>query len=361
MKILLIIPTLKHGGAERVVSELANSLVDKDHEVTIVLWIGRERFYSLDKKIDVVDFNSLHGSKIDKVMGLFTIVYRLRKLYRLKKPDAVVSFLTKSNILAILSKSFMHTKVYISERNSPDRWDSHSKVILALRDLTYKHATGFIAQTNTAKIATQERFGISRCIVMPNPIKEILLPKGIEKENIILNVGRLEEQKGQKYLLEAYAKLNRPEWKLVILGEGSLRDELEEYAKVLKISENVLMPGSVKNIDEWLGRARVFAFPSLYEGFPNALLEAMGAGLPCVSFDCETGPSDLIRDGKNGFLVPLKDTDLFTGRLQELIDNKNLRDQFSSEAIEVNTIYGLENISTVLLDFINNGEDSERK
>ena len=361
MKIYLLIPTLKHGGAERVISEYANAFSHKGYNVSVILWIGGEILYPIDQKVKIINFNSAHNTKIDKAFNLIKVIYKLRKIYKIEKPDVVISFLTKSNILALLAKSFMPTRVYISERNSPDRWNSHPKGILALRNMTYTKATGFIAQTNAAKTAAQERFNISKSTVIPNPIKEIVLSKIKKQENIILNVGRLTKQKGQKYLLEAFAKLDRNKWKLVILGEGELREELEKHAEFLGISDRVLMPGSVSNIDEWLAKASIFAFSSLYEGFPNALLEAMGAGLPCVSYDCDTGPSDLIVDGKNGFLVSAMDVELFTKRLQQLTDDEILRANFSIKAKKVNEIYSLETITNKLLNFLNNREDKYEK
>jgi len=354
MKIILVIPTLSHGGAERVISELANSLTSYGHDVYMVLWIGGKRFYHLDSRVNIIDFGSPHGSKLDNILSLFKIIYKLRKLYRLETPDAVVSFLTRSNILVLLSGFFMDVKIYISERNSPNVWDNHSKIVLALRNFTYRYVTGFIAQTEEAKRASEERFGIKKSRVIPNPMKQLTIPSNIKKDKIILNVGRLEEQKGQKYLMEAFAMIAMPEWKLVILGEGSKREELEKYAAVLGIVNQVIMPGSVKNIDEWYAKASIFAFPSLYEGFPNALAEAMAAGLPCVSFDCDTGPRDLIVDGINGYLVPVGNVKELANRFSQLINDKNLRINIVAESIKIKEQYSLKTITSDLLNFINN-------
>jgi len=354
---LLIIPTLSSGGAERVMSELANLLVESGHRITIVLWIGGNQFYQLNENVKVIDFDVSHGSKLKKLLSLIHVVYKLRKVYLQEKPDAIVSFLTRSNILSILSNTFLGHKIYISERNSPDSWDDHSFAIRLLRDMLYPKVSGFIAQTTLAKKAAKKRFGIGRIEVIPNPIKKFSISKNMRKEKIILNIGRLEEQKGQKYLIESFARLKRDDWKLVILGEGSLRKELEGVIKEFKMGDNIYLPGNIKNVDEWLEKASIFVLSSIYEGFPNALLEALGVGLPCISFDCPTGPNELITHNENGFLVQLKDIDELTKRMEQLMADENLRKQFSKEAMKVNEKYSIEKISEKLLNFIGNEDN----
>lgn len=353
MRMIFIIPTLTRGGAERVISELANYYTDHGHEVSIVLWARNKKQYILDSRIKVMEFGSEFDSTFSKIKHFIMIAYKLRKHIIEYDPDAIISFLTKSNIITIVSSFFLKKSIYISERDSPDTWDKNSKIILLLRNLTYSKATGFLAQSNEAQQVAMQRFGISNIKKLPNPIRHIDIISNIEKENIILNIGRLEEQKGQRYLLEMFSRLRCDNWKLVILGEGSLRKDLEIHCKQLNITDKVEMPGSVHNVDEWLAKASIFAFPSLHEGFPNALLEAMGVGLPCVSFDCKTGPSELIDNDKNAFLVPLNDFDLFSKRLQQLIDDKSLRDKLSDEAKIMNEKYNIEKISNDLFEFIN--------
>ncbi len=361
MKIVLVIPTLKQGGAERVMSELANKFEKRGNEVTMALWIGGEQFYHLNRNIKIIDFKSAHDSKIDKIKGLVNTVFSLRRTFKEKQPDAVISFLTKSNIISLLSASFLDTKIYISERGSPERWDkAHPWITIKLRDLTYGKAAGFIAQTKDAKKAAESKFGIKKCRVIPNPIKSQKIVQ-TEKEKIILNVGRLHEGKGQDLLIDMFAKLDAPDWRLIILGEGPYRETLEKMIQALGLKDRVEVPGAMKNIDYWLSRASIFAFPSLHEGFPNALAEAMAAGVPSVSFDCTTGPADLIEDGENGFLVPLNDIDLFTKRLQQLINDEKLKDKFSNEAKKVNEIYSLDMISNKLLRFIDSEENEDGK
>jgi len=152
-------------------------------------------------------------------------------------------------------------------------------------------------------------------------------------------------------LLEAFAIINPKDWRLIILGDGPLRKDLENMAKKLGIQDKVQFMGTVINVDVWLNKASIFAFPSLWEGFPNALAEAMAAGLPVVSFDCPTGPSDLIKNGENGYLIDMKDTNNFAKKLKLLIENEDLRVQLSKEAIHVASELNSEKISNLYLNF----------
>ena len=158
-------------------------------------------------------------------------------------------------------------------------------------------------------------------------------------------------RKGQRYIIEACARINDPDWKFVFLGEGEDRKNLEKLIEDLKVGDKVELMGSVKNVDEWLLESSIFVFPSFLEGLPNALIEALSAGLPCISFDCDTGPRDLIQDGENGFLVPVGDIDLFTLRIRELMNDKELRNKFSAKAIDSTDRLNVDKISKEVLEF----------
>ena len=188
-----------------------------------------------------------------------------------------------------------------------------------------------------------------------NPVKSIQFYTNIYPENIIINVGRLAPDK--KYLLKAFSKLNRNDWKLVILGDGSLRKDLEQLADSLNIKNQIYMTGAVSTVDEWLARASIFAFPSISERFPNALLEAMAAELPCISFDCDAGPRDIITNGKNGFLVKLYDIESFSDKLEQLTDNIDQRKKIGSLAKLYANRFNINNISVKFLDFITNNSE----
>lgn len=236
------------------------------------------------------------------------------------------------------------------DRSNPKK--KHPILIRLLRKITYKNATGIIAQTSLSKEQLWKQTKNKNIKIIPNPIREVKLYSNLDREKIIINIGRLVPEKGQKYLLEAFSLLESSEWKLVILGDGPLRQSLTDLAKNLGIQDRLIMPGSVKNVDEWLARSSIFAFSSISEGFPNALIEAMAAGLPCISFDCDAGPRDIIKDGKNGFLIPNKNTHLLTKKLNELIKHPNIAKDISNSALDVRNDFAKNHISKILFDFI---------
>jgi len=348
-KIILVIPTMHQGGAERVMSELANAWSSQLHEVHLVLLAKSENFYAINNNVIIHNLGFSHSGLFNKIINELKVFYKLRKIFKQQQPDFVLSFMIKYNILTIITASYLNIKVIVSDRANPKTQQPF--LISFLRKATYKFADGIIAQTSLAKIILQKETGNKNIRVIPNPIKDILIHENIKKEKIILNIGRLIEEKGQKYLLDAFSKIKNTDWKVVILGDGPLLHTLKHQIKVLGLKDKVLMPGAVNEVDAWLARASVFAFPSISEGFPNALVEAMAAGLPCVSFDCDAGPRDIIIDGKNGYLVSVGEVDMLSSRLENLVNNQELRDQFSSEAANIVNILGLEKIADDYLGF----------
>ena len=218
-----------------------------------------------------------------KVMYTVKTILKLRKRFKSIQPDFILSLMIKSNISTLLASLSLGKNIFISDRSNPKR--VQPKIISFLRKLTYRHASGIIAQTTLAKEILLDITGNKNITVIPNPVRRINLNKNSQKEKIILNVGRMIPEKGQKYLLEAFAKIVLSEWKIVILGDGPLYAALEKQAQELGISDRLKMPGVVQDVDKWLSEASIFAFPSVSEGFPDGLSEAMAAGLPCVSFD----------------------------------------------------------------------------
>ena len=351
MKIFLIIPDLAAGGAERVVSELANNWCQiKSLDIHIVLLSDGDIFYSIDKHVTIHRLNfKANQTKVNKILTLFSLSYQLRNLIKFENPKIVLSFMNKYNIFNLISLVGLNIKIIVSERDSPT--EKIPKITEILRNFTYKYADGVITQTIDSKKFIIKETQNKNVIAISNPIKKITINPLIDREKIILNTGRLVNKKGHNYLLEAFAIINPKDWRLIILGDGPLRKDLENMAKKLGIQDKVQFMGTVINVDVWLNKASIFAFPSLWEGFPNALAEAMAAGLPVVSFDCPTGPSDLIKNGENGYLIDMKDTNNFAKKLKLLIENEDLRVQLSKEAIHVASELNSEKISNLYLNF----------
>ena len=174
----------------------------------------------------------------------------------------------------------------------------------------------------------------------------------LEKKNIILNVGRLVEQKNQLELIEIFSKCNYKNWVLKIYGSGHLKEEIKNKIIELNLQKHVELNEFTQNIDAVFGQAKIFALPSLYEGFPNALIEAMAHGLPSISYDCHTGPKDIIEDNTNGLLVPLSNKKVFVEKLNSLMGDEHQRMLLSTEAKKVNEIYSLNKISREYYNFV---------
>jgi len=352
LKIFLVIPTLKQGGAERVMSELANQFAQKDNlKVHLVLLAKSNDFYKVDDTVIIHRLGFENKSKLNKIFSELATFKNLRKLLKTHKPDAVLSFMEKYNSFTILAAAFLGLQVFVSDRSNPLK--KVPQTTETLRKFTYKYATGIIAQTQFAKDVLAAKTKNKNIRVIPNPVKEIQNYPDIAKEKLILNVGRLVPEKGQKYLIEAFSKINeKADWRVVILGDGPLRSELEEQVNALGLSNQVLLLGAVNNVDEWLAKASIFVFPSISEGFPNALAEAMSAGLPCVSFDCKTGPRDLIENYKNGILVEEKNVEELANSLQKLIDDPILRLRLGTQAIVIKEHLSSDKIAKCFYEFM---------
>ncbi len=354
-KIILVIPSLKQGGAERILSLLANHWHLEGLNVKVVIYESSEQFYSLEPGIDLQDLSFKNNGQLSKFINIIKTTTRLRKILLQENPDAVLSFMIKSNLSVLVATLFTEIKPVISDRSNP-----YKKIPLFLnlsRKILYRYAGGIVAQTQLAKQVLEKQTQNKNIKVIPNPVRPIKSFL-VKREKLIINIGRLVPEKGQKYLLEAFSKLYHSEWKLVILGDGPLRKELNSYAEYLGISNRVMMPGAVKNVDEWLSRSSIFAFSSISEGFPNALCEAMVAGLPIVSFNCDAGPSDIIKNGENGFLIPTINTEEFSKTIDSLIENPGLRTTLGEKASHIKN--ELE-ISKIAKDYLNLLKENSKK
>ena len=348
MKIFLVITTLTQGGAERVISELANQFFERGIKVHLILLAKSEDFYIVNRNITIHRLGFVNKGKLQKIFSELQVFIKLRQLLKEHRPDAVLSFLDEINVFTILASRFLNLRVFVSDRSNPKMKLIPS--IYLLKKFTYPYATGIISQTVLAKNTIEEFTGHKNVHVIPNPVKEVQLYPEIRREKIILNIGRLVPEKGQNYLLQAFSRLQVGDWKLVILGDGPLRETLEKQILDLELSGKVEMPGSVRDVDRWLARASIFALSSISEGFPNALIEAMAAGLPCVSFDCDAGPRDIIKNHVDGLLVPNRDVAGMTKQLEYLIESESsYRDKISFEALKIRNVLSSESISNKYL------------
>lgn len=342
MKILLTIDSLKFGGAQRVLTELANYFSSQGNKVYIIFFNTGEVNFNLNKKNNLVNLNI---NKANKVIFALRTSYFIRKSIKNINPDIILNFMFPSFFLTITYN--LHYPIYISIRNNPKKIQKYDSKLF--RKIIFKKAKRIIAQTNYAAEIIREQTQHPKIVVIPNPVKKINRLKANKKENIILNIGRLIKGKGHKDLIYIFSKVNPDNWKLVFVGDGPLRKELEEYATKLNIFKKISFEGYQRCIDKYLAKAKIFAFTSYSEGFPNALLEALAYPIPCISYDCEAGPSELIKDGYNGYLVPLGMKDEYIQKLSRLIKDEDIRKQFVNNSHSIKEKYSVENIGNKYL------------
>lgn len=350
--ICLIIPSLRHGGAERVISVLANEWAkNPECEVNLLLLTKQDHFYKIDSRVNIIEPDQSYTKNIlSKLIYTIWVFWFIRSNINKINPSAILSFCERYNNIVLLALLGSNKPVFISDRNNPN---NHLGFIHEfLRKKLYKNAKGIIAQTETAKKILAYKTRNKNINAIPNPLRTIT-EQDVVKENIIINVGRFEVQKNQKELIEIFANLKFKEnWKLIIVGVGSLKEELQQLIQKYNLSNQVELVGFKENIDAYFQQAKIFAFTSIYEGFPNALSEAMANGLAPIAYDCPTGPSELIKDKINGFLIPLHQKEDFMIKLQKLIDEESLRDKFSEKAKLVNQTYSTNTVSQRYLKFI---------
>jgi len=348
VKLSLVISTLTCGGAERVMSLLANEWVHRGHRVQLVT-LDRERpFFPLDPRVELtqLDCEKSSPTPFHALWNLNRSVAALRQAQRAFGAEGVISFTTRVNVKALMAARPLGIPVVVSERVDP-RMDGEGSRWTRLRDHWYPRAHRVVLQTETVK----EYFlslGPDRLRVIPNPVEPVSTVPRVEErlgaEFTVLNIARLVPQKGHDLLLQALARTRHPV-RLKVLGDGPDRPALLDMARSLGVADRVDFLGFVAEKDQYWREAGAFVLSSRYEGYPNALCEAMVAGLPSVAFDCPSGPSDLIVDGVNGLLVPAENVDALASALDRLADDPALRQRLGREGSKITETLGLPGIT----------------
>lgn len=348
MHICFITATMAGGGTERVIAVLANYFIQQNNKITILLTASDKIEYDLDSEIEVV---TLGGETGGKLWARLRRIFALRNFFRKHKDTVYLSFGTETNMFAILSSFFMNRKLIISERNDPNKCTFKKK-----RDLLYTFAKGFVFQTQDAMDYFPESIR-KRGMIIPNPVSDKVPARyeGSRRKEIVA-VGRLEDQKNHKLLLEAYADFAKliPDFTLKIYGKGPLKSELLDYVEELGINQSVVFADFASDVLERIRDSYMYVLSSDYEGISNSLMEAMAMGLPVISTDCPIGGSKmLIKDHQNGILVPLGDRKALTDAMMELANNEELIRLFSIEAEKIREKYSVKEIAQMWERMIN--------
>lgn len=338
MKLVFVIHSLQGGGAERVVSRLCHWLAAAHPSIDTHVVLFKPRVsYSLPPVTGVHVLGKNRKTLIGKLLEQPLLIVRLARLLKRLEPSAVLSFMPRSNVTAILARRLIGGpfRLLVSERVSIDAnyqgWKA--ALITAVIKLAYPLADGVIAVSEGTKrelirrgLPKEKIFAIPNGVSLPDIERqannEAPHPWCSEPGQVVVSVGRLDEQKGHALLLQALAEVRkqRQHVRALIMGEGPLRAALENQARTLGLDHAVAFVGFQGNPFPTLAAADAFAFPSLWEGFPNALLEAMACGCPAVAFDCPYGPADLIGENEFGVLVPVGDVPRFARALGQVLD-----------------------------------------
>lgn len=354
MRITFLLASLGSGGAERVVSLLANKMVERGHQVEIICLKVNDVYYQTDSRVKVT-------LAMQQTKNRLTEFFWLRKYLKKQNPDVVIPFTEGVYCFTILSLLGTGIPIIASERLDPAAMSKTRKI---LKRLLLPYADWLVVQTQSIKEYFPKSIQKKTSIIY-NPVNDEVFksPDGLqvqgvnaassvqssktplegrsqERFNRIISVGRLYPQKNQEMMIRAFAKVadEFPDWQLVIYGEGPLRAELEFLVSSFKLHDRVLLPGRTENVIEELRKSKIFCMSSDYEGLSNAMIEAICVGLPVVTTKV-SGTEELIRDGDNGFVVAIGDVEDMTKVLFSLITQEELRNRMGEKCKEMASMF----------------------
>ena len=374
--ILMLMPCLSSGGAERAAINLAENIY-KDYNFYFILFDAGRNTYDFNKDINVINLDIKPSTNIfGKIVNTLKKYFKIKKIKKELKADVSISFLREPNFVNVITR-VKKEKIVISVRNKMSDLDD-SKIKKIITKYAGKKADKVITLSKMVKKDQMENYGVSENKIeviynacdtekiqkMANEeIKENELKKILEKNKgkIIINIGRLTYQKGQEHLIKAFREVvnKEPDAKLFILEQGNLRNRLEKLIDELNLKNNIYLIGFHNNPYKFMKKSDIFVFSSMFEGLGNILLEAMACGLPIISTDCEYGPREIIATNSNlethannieedeyGILVPVcKDNEnkeenitvqekIMAKAIINLLNNKEKRMQYSKKSLE---------------------------
>lgn len=343
-KIVLVSPSLKMGGIERALTVLAQYFVEQGYQVVFICCLRAEKFYQLHQGIKLIEpLYKRTGGSLNRVLYYPRLVSYLRKNIKEENPDTILSFGDIFNPLVLLATIGLKYPVYISDRTSPDF--AFKFPVPQLKKWLYPLSAGFIAQTHRSKNYKEKQFNNRLNIrVIPNAVRRIQAFPAKQKKKVILYAGRFSWEKDPSMLINAFHQLtNRQGWTLMMAGSGPLFASMKQLAIALGIEKEVTFLGDVNDMDELYAQSGIFVLPSVLEGFPNSLVEAMTAGLPVIVFDT-IAHEDFIQNGYDGIVIANRDAHELSKQIQILIEDEKLREQIGKNAMK---IYGRLNANVV--------------
>lgn len=336
-KCLLLIPRMGNGGAERVMATIANNLC-KENDVQIVTMTDAESFYTLDERVKITGLGQKMSRK-NKISKIFTAAigglkafFSLKKIVKKEKIDVLVAFLGPASFLAIMLKVFgAKCRVIVSERCDPNE---RGKIYRFFQRKFFPKADVIVCQSKKVTEFFKEKHR-KKTAVIPNPIAASAIPSRFEGErrHTVVGVGRLDPQKNFEMLIRAFSRLPEKfsDYTLEIYGGGSSEEKLNALIEEKGLSERAKLMGVKKNVMHYVSDAALYVMSSNYEGFPNALAEAMATGLPVISTDFSTGVAGDIVKEENGIVVPVGDEEALLAAMEKMLSQRDKWEEISIE------------------------------
>lgn len=338
MKIVFLVSSLNAGGAERVATILCNAWAERGDEVTLIPTYsgGGLPFYVVSEKVKLTYLSSTSESK--HIFNQIKRLLRLRRMIKQCRADVVISFLPNVNVAALLATRGLNIPIICCERRTPSTFPLSFGWELLCK-LTYRFADMLTGQTEqTVNELAKFYPGCKRLSVIPNPMSNEIfsIEKQAHQTKTVLSLCRLEPFKQIDILVSIFADIasDYPDWTLAIYGDGPEYTRLQQHIKRLAMEKQICLYGKTDQAWKIMASADIYCMTSASEGFPNTLLEAMAIGLPCVVFDCKSGPAEISLQGKCAKLIPLNDKNAYKQALIELMQNDNERQRLGRTAKE---------------------------
>lgn len=341
--VVFIIPRIGKGGAERVVVNIANQMVKDGYSVSIFTIMSGEENYKLDEGVEHIHLDVEDRNRLLRIIKRF---FKLRSMVKRSNAGTVIAF---DRYYGILSALFTGKRVIGSERNDPySNMPAHS-IQKYIRDWLYHRVDYMVFQTEYAQNYFSNNIK-KHSTIIPNPVSADMLPEpfaGIRDKRIV-TACRLTEQKNLPMMIDAFAAFNQVHtgYQLVIYGEGHLLESLKEYAAERSVGNQVCFPGYMDDLPKKIHSAAMYVSSSDYEGISNSMLEAMAMGLPVVCTDCPAGGAAMvIHNGKNGYLVPVRQVEVMARAMCRVIEDKEHTLSMSRKATEVRSTFSIQQIA----------------
>ncbi len=351
-RLTLVIHSLAQGGAERDMAHLARCWAQQGHDVALVTLDSPDSDnYPLAQNVTRIGLNLVGHSSglLQAISNNRQRIAALQNVLQLRSPQTIISFIDRMNVITLKAAAKLDDPVIVCERIDP-RHHQPGRVWNWLRRRTYPDCSAQVVLTHSVREWCRRLAPRKPVHVIPNPARRPETGSTPETPNppdtppdtpparhVLLGIGRLHPQKGFDRLLPIFSRLvqRHPDWHLVLLGEGDQRKELEQLVDELRLGQQVSLPGWVADVEHRLTRSELFVLPSRYEGFGNVVAEALACGLPVVTFDCPSGPGEIVRNEIDGLVVPANDLHQLESALDRLMSDPQLRARFAARAPEV--------------------------